>query len=52
MWKTGGAAYDARVKQLLGLAPEDHIVALLYLGTTATNGPLVPAPSEGVVRWL
>jgi nitroreductase len=52
MWKTGGAAYDPAVKQALGLAPEDHIVALLYLGTIAAAGPLIPAPTDGVVRWL
>ncbi|HWK75394.1 MAG TPA: nitroreductase [Povalibacter sp.] len=52
MWKTGGAAYDPKVKTLLGLAPEDHIVGLLYLGTTTTAGPLIAAPAQGVVRWL
>lgn len=52
MWKTGAAAYDASVKDLLGLDPNDHIIALLYLGTSAAAGPLVAAPVEGVVRWL
>ncbi|HEY8540623.1 MAG TPA: nitroreductase [Steroidobacteraceae bacterium] len=52
MWKTGTAAYASSVKALLGFAPEDHIVGYLYLGTTATPGPLVEAPTEGVVRWL
>ncbi|HKE96258.1 MAG TPA: nitroreductase [Povalibacter sp.] len=52
MWKTGAVAYDAGVKNLLGLAPEDHIVALLYLGTVAAPGALVPASADGVVRWL
>jgi len=52
MWKTGAAAYDPNVKQLLGLAPEDHIVAFVYLGTIATPGPVVTAPLEGVVNWL
>lgn len=52
MWKTGSVAYDRSAKELLGLAPEDHIVGLLYLGKTATPGPLVTAPLEGVVRWL
>jgi len=33
MWKTGAAAYDAGVKAVVGLAPEDHIVAILHLGT-------------------
>jgi nitroreductase len=33
MWKTGAAAYDSRVKTAVGLAPDDHIVAILHLGT-------------------
>ena len=33
MWKTGAAAYDAGVKAAVGLAPEDHIIAILHLGT-------------------
>ena len=33
MWKTGAAAYDAGVKAAVGLAPVDHIVAILHLGT-------------------
>ena len=52
MWKTGGAAYATSVKTLLGLAPEDHIVGFLYLGKNASPGPLVEAPTEGVIRWL
>lgn len=52
MWKTGGAVYDANVKALLGFAPEDHIVGLVYLGTTTAPGPLVAAPTEGIVTWL
>ena len=52
MWKTGGAAYNDAVKAMLGLAPEDHIVALLYLGTATLKGPLVSAPVDQVVTWL
>jgi nitroreductase len=52
MWKTGAAAYAADVKELFGLAPEDHIVGFLYLGTTAAPGPIVEAPLDTVVRWL
>ena len=52
MWKTGAAAYDAGVKALMGLAPEDHIVGLVYLGTILTPGPLVEAPLESVVTRL
>ena len=33
MWKTGAAAYDGKVKSVLGLAPEDHIVGIMHLGT-------------------
>jgi len=35
------AAYDAAVKQSLGLAPADHIVAFLYLGTATVQGKRV-----------
>ena len=44
MWKTGAAAYDNGVKSMVGLEPTDHIVALVYLGTVLTPGPLVEAP--------
>jgi len=33
MWKTGAAAYDAAVKATVGLRPDDHIVAIIHLGT-------------------
>jgi nitroreductase len=33
MWKTGPAAYDLKVKAAVGLAANDHIVAILHLGT-------------------
>lgn len=52
LWKTGAAAYDPGVKALAGLAPEDHIVAFVYLGTVATPGPLVEAPLAPVVTRL
>ncbi len=35
MWRTGDTAYDPCVKQWLGLAPDDHIVSLLYVGYPA-----------------
>jgi nitroreductase len=52
MWKTGGAAYAASVKQVLGLESEDHIVGFLYLGTSAAAGPVIEAPLDEVLRWL
>jgi nitroreductase len=33
MWKTGPAAYSPRVKAAVGLTADDHIVAILHLGT-------------------
>jgi nitroreductase len=33
MWKTGPAAYDVNVKAAVGLAADDHIVAILHLGS-------------------
>src|SRR2546430_17728156 len=53
MWRTGDGAYDPQVKQWLGLAPEDHIVAFVYLGF-----PLIPklerhpTPNEEKTTWL
>jgi nitroreductase len=50
MWKTGDPAYDPRVKQALGLEPDDAIVAFLYLGTN-TGGPR-PTPRPGARDFL
>jgi len=52
MWKTGDPAYDSQVKQVLGLDPEDQIVAFLYLGTTLTSGSPQHADPSAHVRWL
>lgn len=52
MWKTGAAAYDAQAKIALGLAAQDHVVAFLYLGTTALAGIATPASLDGVVTWM
>ena len=38
MWRTGGKAYDATVRQGLGVAANEKIVGFLYLGTP--GGPL------------
>lgn len=53
MWKTGGAAYDARVKEALGLAAADAIVGFLYFGTEAAEHPrVVHADWRALVREL
>jgi nitroreductase len=42
VWKTGAPAYDAAVKQALGLAPGDAIVGFLYLGSLPKPLPARP----------
>jgi nitroreductase len=44
MWKTGAPAYDAGVKQALGVAADSVIVGFLYLGTQVGGGIQVPRP--------
>jgi len=45
MWKTGGPAYDAAVKEGLGLEATDAIVGFLYLGTE-TAAPASPGATR------
>ena len=53
MWRTGDAAYDPRVKQWLGLAPAEHIVAFLYVGFPAIPAlERVPTPFAEKTTWL
>lgn len=52
MWKTGPAAYDPNIKVMLGLAPEDHVVALLYVGTIEAPGQPTPRSIDGIVSWM
>jgi nitroreductase len=52
MWKTGDVAYSPKVKEYLGLAADDHIVAFLYIGTEAVASDATPISLEGVVTWL
>jgi len=52
-WRTGEPAYDPRVKQWLGLPPEDTIVAFVYVGFPAM--PKLerhPTPFEEKTTWL
>ena len=53
MWRTGDAAYDPRVKQWLGLAPDDHIVSFLYVGFPAIpHLERVPVSFKEKTTWL
>jgi nitroreductase len=52
MWKTGDVAYNPKIKEHLGLAATDHIVAFLYIGTEAVAGDVTPISLDGLVTWL
>jgi len=53
MWKTGAAAYDATVKQALGLEAADAIVGFLYFGTeSGERAPAVRTEWRDRVREL
>jgi len=52
-WRTGDAAYDPHVKQWLGLAQEDTIVAFLYIGYPAmSTDERHPIPINEKTTWL
>lgn len=53
MWRTGQPAYDATVKQGLGLAPADSIIAFIRIGTrVGGSSPLArPRPEDFVAIW-
>jgi len=53
MWRTGDAAYDPRVKRWLGLEPEDHIVAFVYVGfPSIPKLERHPTSAEEKTTWL
>lgn len=53
MWRTGATAYEAVVRQGLGLAENESIAGFLYVGTVASAKPPVPRPAleEFVSDW-
>jgi nitroreductase len=51
MWRTGDGAYDAHVKEALGLKASDAIVGFLYLGTPAGRTP-IPPDEPGVKNFV
>ncbi len=52
MWKTGPAAYNPAIKTALGFTTEDHIVALIYIGSIEIAGELRAAALEDRVKWM
>ncbi|HZM46673.1 MAG TPA: nitroreductase family protein [Burkholderiales bacterium] len=53
MWRTGAPAYDARVKEGLGLQASDAIIGIIYVGTPAMapRGSARPELGDFVTRW-
>jgi nitroreductase len=52
-WRTGDEARDPLVKQALGFAPDQHIVAFLYLGHPEAEPAPVERPGfEDRTTWL
>lgn len=52
-WRTGEEARDPLVKEFLGFAPDQHLIALLYIGTPLTAPPPVSRPGfEDRVVWI
>ena len=53
MWRTGSSAYDPRVKKWLGMTPDEHIVAFVYLGFPAISRlERIPTHFEKKTTWL
>ncbi|MDX1635613.1 MAG: nitroreductase [Marinobacter sp.] len=53
MWRTGDVAYHPRIRDGLGLDPEERIAGFLYVGTVESRKPAVPRPevADFVSRW-
>jgi nitroreductase len=45
MWRTGPAARDPLVKQFLGLQPDQHLLALVYVGHPDMEAAVFERPS-------
>jgi len=45
MWRTGASARDPRVKQFLGFAPDQHMIAMVYVGWPDMDAPTEARPS-------
>ncbi len=53
MLRTGAAAYHPSIREHLGLAPNELVVGIVYLGYSVADRALTPrAPSSERTRWL
>ncbi|MCC6299176.1 MAG: nitroreductase [Anaerolineales bacterium] len=52
-WRTGEWALDAKVKEFLGFAPDQHLIAFLYIGYPESAPEYPPRPSfEDRTVWM
>ena len=52
-WRTGPAALNPRVKQFLGLEPDQHLIGLIYLGYPDGDFPPKERPGfEDRTTWM
>lgn len=52
-WRSGAAAFDPDVKKFLGFAPEQHLIALIYIGYPAGERlPLVRPSYADRTVWM
>ena len=53
IWRTGGAVAEPAVKAFLGFAPEQELIAFVYLGYPDAERLLAPRPTyEDRTTWL
>jgi nitroreductase len=52
-WRTGEWARDSKVKEFLGLRPDQHLIAFLYIGYPEFVAQYEPRPSfEDRTVWM
>ena len=52
-WRTGEDARNPRIKEFLGLAPDQHLIALLYIGYPLVEPPVISRPGfEDRTVWM
>jgi nitroreductase len=53
IWRTGSAASTPAVKAFLGFAPDEHLIAFVYVGYPEGEHPPANRPSyEAYVTWM
>ncbi len=52
IWRSGAPSFDLKVKEYVGIEPEEHIVGLVYVGYPAVPKPeRFPGPYQQKTEW-